>query len=1255
MKTALTITLTTTCVLVACLVDRPVLGSDWPMWRYDSGRSAAASQPLPAQLQLRWTRRLGPRVPVWDDPLNHDLMPYDRIFEPIVLDGRMFVGFNDRDKVTAYDTETGQELWTFFTGGPVRLPPVGWRDYVYFCSDDGFLYCVDAASGKLHWKFRGAPSGRKALGNRRLISAWPARGAPVIRDGHLYFAASIWPFMGTFIYALDAETGAVVWVNDSTGSQYIQQPHSAPSFAGVAPQGALVATDELLLIPGGRSVPAALDRRTGEFRYFHINAGGKGTGGSFVAADKSRFYVHTRRRGVRGFNLQTGVKTAFLIREPVLSGDVIYSSAEPTDGSPQIRAYGADDEVVWQIEADAGGDLIQVGNRLYAAGEDRLTAIQLPQGELEPQIVWSQPVDGQVARLLAADDKLFAVTLDGRIMAFGSGPPTTAVAWTDQTRTLQPASAALRRAQELLDFGDATGYALWFGAEDEELLDAVVVNSTFVELSIVDADPARVERLRRRFDGTGHYGAVTVHEGRPQQFLAPPYVANMVFVGRSFALSAAREGALLKTLFESVRPYGGMLHLAAEPADIPGLIQAVTEIELEQAEVRATAQGVGVRRVGQLPGAADWTHQHGDIANSVKSNDRRVKLPLGVLWFGGNSNTDVLPRHGHGPPEQVVGGRLFIQGIDSLSARDVYTGRVLWKRAFEDLGTFDVYYDTTYRDTPLDPAYNQVHIPGANARGTNYVATLDRVYIAEGTVCHVLDSATGKLLKDIALPQENPALPEHWAFIGVYEDVLLGGAGFANYRHRHRLSFAERDGKLSRSRAGYGSKSYDRSASAALIGFNRHTGKVLWKVDAKHSFWHNGIVAGGGRVYCLDKNPKPIEDALRRRGESLPDSYRIAAFDARTGDLRWESEEGVFGTWLGYSERYDLLLQAGAAGNDRLYAEVGTGMAVHRAEDGSLVWAHDGLDYSGPCILHNDLILTNAPSRRTSAGAFGLLDGAQRVVDHPLTGLPQQWTVSRAYGCNYVIASENLLTFRSGAAGFYDLLTNSGTGNLGGFKSGCTSNLVVADGVLNAPDYTKSCSCSYQNQTSLALVHMPDVELWTVNHGLRLTSTERKIQQLGINFGAPGDRRAENGVMWLEFPETSGQAANLHVELEGQPSYFHRHSSALAGTEMAWVHASGLTGVTKLRIGLGGAAAEKTPYRVRLFFGDPDAHPRERSFDVYLQGQLVVQDLDTARDTRSGQQTVVKQLDPVLIGQELEISFTGENPFLSGIELQRIE
>jgi len=216
----------------------PWLGAeDWPMWRYDANRSADSPEKLLLPLYMTWVREYSPRVPTWEDPLNQDLMTFDLVFEPVVLGERMFVSFNDRDKLVALDIHNGQELWAFYADGPVRLAPAAWKDKVYFSSDDGCLYCVQADSGKLVWKLRGGPSDRKALGNSRLVSAWPARGGPVVRDGVVYFAASVWPFMGTFIYALEATTGQTLWVNDATGAQYIKQPHNTTTYGGVAPQG----------------------------------------------------------------------------------------------------------------------------------------------------------------------------------------------------------------------------------------------------------------------------------------------------------------------------------------------------------------------------------------------------------------------------------------------------------------------------------------------------------------------------------------------------------------------------------------------------------------------------------------------------------------------------------------------------------------------------------------------------------------------------------------------------------------------------------------------------------------------------------------------------------------------------------------------------------------------------------------------------------------------------------------------------------
>ncbi len=366
----------------------------------------------------------------------------------------------------------------------------------------------------------------------------------------------------------------------------------------------------------------------------------------------------------------------------------------------------------------------------------------------------------------------------------------------------------------LSEAGAADGYALWYGAEDEELLRAFVHRSQ-MQIVVVDEDPQRVG-VRQTFDQAQLYGKrVSVHLGTPRSFGAPPYFANVVLLGQQRTAQLAKDPADWGRIYRSVRPYGGALVPLVRAEQRPSMIQAVAAAKLARAEVAQGGDYLVVRRVGALEGAGQWTHQYGNIANTVKSDDELVMSPLGLLWFGGSSNLDVLPRHGHGPPEQVVGGRLFIEGMNLLNCRDVYTGRVLWKHSFPDLGTFDIYFDTTYKDTPLDTAYNQVHIPGANARGTNFVATEDEVYIVVGAACQVLDAVTGKLRREIKLPQDGKNKDRHWGFIGIYRDVLLGGAGFAQFSKRFGVSSADIDAQLKEDKAGFGSKSYEVSATPA--------------------------------------------------------------------------------------------------------------------------------------------------------------------------------------------------------------------------------------------------------------------------------------------------------------------------------------------------------------------------------------------------------------------------------------------------------
>ena len=180
------------------------------------------------------------------------------------------------------------------------------------------------------------------------------------------------------------------------------------------------------------------------------------------------------------------------------------------------------------------------------------------------------------------------------------------------------------------------------------------------------------------------------------------------------------------------------------------------------------------------------------------------------------------------------------------------------------------------------------------------------------------------------------------------------------------------------------------------------------------------------------------------------------ALDGQTGATLWEKADGIFGTWLSYSARHDTLLLAIDNDHDRFDFRrgrgTGTGMAACCGQDGTLRWKKSDIQYSGPCIILGDVVLPNVQSYTRSAGASAPWTAWALLLPNPLTGKPEPWSISRAHGCNSVIASEHLLTFRYGTAAYYDLDTKAGTGNFGGFKSGCTSNLIVADGVLNAPE-----------------------------------------------------------------------------------------------------------------------------------------------------------------------------------------------------------
>ena len=1235
--------------------------ADWPMWRYDANRGAASPVPLSADLHLRWTRQLPKPKPAWRE--EQYKLQFDRSYEPVVMGQQIFVPSMVSDSLTAYDTDTGRRNWQFFCDGPVRFAPIAWQGRVYFASDDGHLYCLNAGDGTLAWKVCLAPSGRKVLGNGRLISAWPARGGPVLSDGKLYCTAGIWPFMGVFIYALDAMTGQVIWENSGTGAIYIKQQHGSPAFAGVAPQGYLATNGNKLLLTS-RTTPACFDCTTGELLYYPLSdrSYGKHVGGYSASISKD-WYFNNKVVYRLSDGLGLGVVSADVMGKDAVvniddTGKVVeYTLAEiqrqnPKDKTTKTQIVA---RPVWTMNADPTLDRIHVkaGNRLYGSNsEGEIAAIEVPQGNEQAKIVWRDRVRGRVWTMLAGDGKLFVVTEEGELYCFGARPRYSRN-YPCIARELPPTSKKNCRhiTQILGQNPDIGGYCLWLGIGKGRLL-MEALRQLEMHVVAIEPDARKVASLRKRLDRAGLYGSrVAILHGEVDFADLPPYIASLVVVEDVTAAGLDRVADPIGKMNNVLRPYSGVAWIAAGQGEQLAICRQIANADLPGARVSATDDGLAIRRTGPVRGSADWTHQYGDVANSVCSKDR-LKPPLGILWFGEESDFgDVLPRHAHGPPEQVVGGRLFIEGVDSFSARDVYTGRILWKKPLKPKANFGVYYDASYKHDFRDLSYNQGHIPGANVRGTDFVAAHDRIYLIQEDECLVLDPETGQTLKVFSLPGQGEGQRAHWAYIGVYEDYLLAGAGFVRYSPLL---------KPTDKKSGLSARFADKSASRSLVVMNRYDGRILWTMDAQDGFIHNGIVAGDEKVFFLDAAPPYVRRYGQKKGGGP--KARLFAVDIHTGRVIWEDHDCAFGSWLSFSDQFGVLLQAHRKSRDMLW-EPGNQMAAFRAETGEVLWDRE-MEYTGPCMIRGGTIFTQE-------SAYDLLTGRQQTYPHPLTGQRIPWEYARNYGCGTAIASESILTFRSAAAGYYDLTNNSGTGNFGGFRSGCSSNLVVANGVLNAPDYTRTCTCSYQNQTSLAMIHMPDVEMWTFS---RVEPSDAPIDRVGINLGAPGDRKAPNGTLWLEYPSVGGSSPELDVALTPEdPTWFRRHSLRLHDGQIKWVEASGAKGLRSIRIRLLALQEQEAHLEdddqsttapststVRLHFMEPEDNkkPGERRFDIALNGRTVLKDFDIVAEAKSPNVGIVKTFTGIQASDFLNVALTpadaNSETVLCGIEITHV-
>jgi outer membrane protein assembly factor BamB len=1024
---------TLTVVLLSALL--PAVGAragDWPMFRADAARTGYTAEPVADGLTLRWSvqERHAP-APAWPSSKR---MPYDRAYQVVVAGGTLYYGTSSDGKLVALDAVTGQPRWTFLTDGPVRFAPAVWRDQVFVAGDDGFLYSLAAADGRVRWKLRGGPRPDMLLGNDRMISRWPARGGPVVADGVLYFGAGIWPSEGIFLYAIDAASGRRLWCNDSSGSIEMDQPHpTARAVSGAAAQGHLTVSGDTLLVPTGRAVPAAFDRADGKFRYLHLQANRALGGSEVVAIDGSFFNSGTMFATATGLPQQTLGK---LVGEKVDRVVHAYTAGAMVAAHPRWIVYSAGSQLVaidrrdflvdketfsrkgkkikvkvlgtpgWTTSLPIGepAALIVAGDRVVAGGKGRVLSLDVATGRTR----WSAAVEGTAYGLAAAGGRLYASTDRGMIYCFdGAKSPSAAICPASVLLAPDVGSVYAKAAEEIVArSGVAEGYCLDLACGDGRL-SLELARRTKLRIYAVEADPAKVAAARQVLDAAGLYGVrVTVHQGDPAAAPYPECFADLVVSGRSVTEGA--EVVPRKALQRFARPWGGVAHLGR-----PGSVEQFSR--------------------GPLEGAAAWTHQYADPANTLCSGDARLRGPLAMLWF---RDTDLLmpSRHGRGPAPLVAQGRMFVEGINDLRAVNVYNGSTLWEFPLKGVLA----------------AYHQDHLTGVAATGSNLCLGGNRLFVQVGGKCLALDVKTGRPAAEIKTPPRPDGKPGTWGYIAWRDGILFGS--LVNERHVVKESWRAFLDKLDMSRLW--------SESVLLFALDDRTGKPKWTFAPRHSIRHNTIAVGPGRVYLIDRppasddvrqpGPAGADGAKTRESQGPQPTGRMVCLDADSGRVLWETSDDVFGTLLALSEQHGVLLMSYQPTSFKLDSELGGRLAALRASDGARLWDAKAKYKSRPVV--NDRTVYLEP------GAWDLLTGER---------LPFQFT--RSYGCGILAGSERLLVFRSATLGYRDLQGNPQTVNYGGIRPGCWVNAIPAGGLVLLADAASWCTCSYLNQATIAL------------------------------------------------------------------------------------------------------------------------------------------------------------------------------------------
>ncbi len=275
----------------------------------------------------------------------------DRIVSsPALHDGVLFFGSDD-GLLYAVDAASGRERWRFRTGGPVASSPAVEGGRVFFGSYDGRFYALDEKTGALLWKF--ATGGERRFEARGLHGLQPKQqtyadpydvylSSPAVAGGTVYFGSG-----DGHVYALEAASGALRWKVD-TG----EVVHASPAVA-----------DGTVFVGNWASTLFAFDAATGAERWrfqagtddlIHNQVGFQSSpavagGVVYVGCRDANLYAIDAATGRERWRFSTAL--SWVVGSPAVAGGRVFFAT--SDSSLVHAVDAATGQPLWQQQAAA--------------------------------------------------------------------------------------------------------------------------------------------------------------------------------------------------------------------------------------------------------------------------------------------------------------------------------------------------------------------------------------------------------------------------------------------------------------------------------------------------------------------------------------------------------------------------------------------------------------------------------------------------------------------------------------------------------------------------------------------------------------------------------------------------------------------------------------------------------------------------------------------------------------------------------------